>query len=168
MVVLSFLKFNGCPPHRSLNQILPRSCCFWPRFLMPFLYSGPLKRLFSSVCPFQVLGAMSSFPCLCNPCSLPRANFAQRVVLISAAANSLRGPQFPWVPIFLKRFLLRHATVAQLDTFLQVAANFSPDPQSLWVSSFGSPHHLAASFLPLCGFFHPLTNFTTASSLEAS
>jgi hypothetical protein len=94
VVVLSFLKYSGCPPHRSLILILPRSCCFRPRFLMPFFHSWPLKRLFSFVRPFRVLGAISSFPCLCSPCSLPRANFAQRVVLIPAAASSLRGQQF--------------------------------------------------------------------------
>jgi hypothetical protein len=33
--------------------------------------------------------------------------------------------------------LLRHATLAWQDTFLQVAANFLQVPQSLWVSSFG-------------------------------
>jgi hypothetical protein len=27
-------------------------------------------------------------------------------------ANSLCGPQFFWVPIFLRRFLFHHATVA--------------------------------------------------------
>jgi hypothetical protein len=94
VVVLSFLKSHSCPPHRSLICILPHSCCFRPRFLMTFLHSEPLKRIFSSTRPFQVLGAMSSFPYLCNPCSLPRATFAQRVVLIPAAANSLRSPQF--------------------------------------------------------------------------
>jgi hypothetical protein len=80
--------------HMSLIRILPRSCCIRPRFLMQFLHSWPLKRLFSSLRPFRVLGAMSSFPCLCSPCSLPRATFAQRVVLIPGAASSLRGLQF--------------------------------------------------------------------------
>jgi hypothetical protein len=144
-----------------------RSCCLRPRSLMPFLHSGPFKFLFSSVRPFRVLGAMS-FPCLCNPCSLPGATFAPRVVLIPAAANSLHGPQFSWVLIFLMRFLFRHATVAQLDTFLQAAANFLRDPQSPRVSSFGSPRRPAADLLPLCRFFRPLTGFTTASSLKVT
>jgi hypothetical protein len=104
VVVLSFLNYTGCSPHSSLILILPRSCCFWPRFLMTFLYSGPVKRLFSSVRPFWVVGAMSSFPCLCSPCSLPRATFAQRVVLIPAAANSLRIHNFPGSQFSWRRF----------------------------------------------------------------
>jgi hypothetical protein len=154
--VLSFLKYV-CPPHRSLIRILLRSYCFRPRFFMPFLHSGPLKHLFPSVRPFRVLGAMSSFLCLCSLCSLPRATFAQRVVLVPAAANSLHGPQFSWVPIFLKMFLFRNATVAQQAIFLQAAANFFQYPQSLRVSSFGSPRRPAAGFLALCRFFRPLT-----------
>jgi hypothetical protein len=45
-------------------------------------------------------------------------------VIFLPAANSRRGPQFPWVKIFLKTFLLGHATVARQDTFLQAASNF--------------------------------------------
>jgi hypothetical protein len=96
---------------------------------------------------------------------LSHATPAQWIILNPAVANSLHGPQFFWVPIFLKRFLFRHATVAQLDTFLQAAADFFPDPQSLRVSSFGSSHRPAISFRPLRRFFYPLTGFTTASSL---
>jgi hypothetical protein len=43
-------------------------------------------------------------------------------------ANSCRGPQFARVLDFLKMFLLRHATVAWRNTFLQAAANFFRDP----------------------------------------
>jgi hypothetical protein len=67
----SSLEYKGYPPHRSLIRILPRSCCVRLQFLMPFLHSGHVKRLFSSVRPLRVLGAMSSFlasaarvPCL--------------------------------------------------------------------------------------------------------
>jgi hypothetical protein len=64
------------------------------------------------------------------------------------------------VNLFLMMFLLRHATLAWQDIFLQAAANFLLDPQSPWVSSFGSPRHPAASFQPLCSFLSPLTGFT--------
>jgi hypothetical protein len=78
-----------------------------------------------------------------------------------------------WIPcsslalvhLFLTIFLLRHATLVWQDTYLQVAVNFLPDPQSPWVSSFGSPSRPAASFRTLCRFFRPLTGFITASSL---
>jgi hypothetical protein len=130
----------------SFIPILPCSICLRPRYVTPFLHFGPIKRSFSSVCPFQVLGAMSSFPCLCNPCTLPRATFAQRVVLILAAANSLHGSQFPWVPVFLKRCLYHHATVAQLNTFLQAAANFLLAPQSPRVISFSPPRRPACPY----------------------
>jgi hypothetical protein len=61
---------------------------------MPLLRFVFFKRLFFFVRPFQVLGAMLSSPCFCNPCSVPRAIFALRVILLPAAANVLRGPQF--------------------------------------------------------------------------
>jgi hypothetical protein len=56
-----------------------------------------------------------------------RATPARRVIFLPAA-NSCRGPQFRWAKDFLKMFLLRHATVARRDTFLQAAANFLRDP----------------------------------------
>jgi hypothetical protein len=65
------------------------------------------------------------------------------------------------VTILLKMFLLRHATVAWHVIFLPAAANFFPDPQSPWVSLFGSPDCPAAGFLALCRFFRHLTAFTT-------
>jgi hypothetical protein len=52
------------------------------------------------------------------------------------AANSLRGPPFSWVPIFLMAFFLCHATVAWQDTFLQATANLLPDPRFPQVFSF--------------------------------
>jgi hypothetical protein len=61
----------------------------------------------------------------------------------------LRGPQFPWVRIFLKIFPLLHATAARWDPFLQAAANFLWDLQIAWVSSFGSPRCSAARFWPV-------------------
>jgi hypothetical protein len=167
VVVLS-IKYSGCPLHRSLILILPRGCCFQPRFLMQFLHSWPLKRLFSSVRPFRVLGAMSSFPCLCSPCSLPRATFAQRVVLIPEAANSLRGPQFSWVPIFLTAFFLRHATVARRVIFLPATVNLLLDSQLAWILPFGFWRRPAARFRFLRRFLSPPTGITAASSLGTS
>jgi hypothetical protein len=82
--------------------------------------------------------------------SLSRANPARRVIFLPAA-NSSRGPQFPWVRIFLKTFFLRHATLARRDTFLQAAVNFLRDLQYPRVSSFGSPRRPAACFQPLPG-----------------
>jgi hypothetical protein len=70
----------------------------------------------------------------------------QRVICLPAAANSFRGPQFPWLRNVLKTFPLRSATAARRVTFLQAAANFLPDPQSPWVSSFGSPRRPAVNF----------------------
>jgi hypothetical protein len=84
------------------------------------------------------------------------------------AVTSICSPQFPSVRISLKMFLLRHATVARRDTFLQAAANFIRDPQIPRVSFLDSPRRPAACFLPLCRFSRPLTGFTTASSLGTS
>jgi hypothetical protein len=96
-----------------------------------------------------------------------RATPARRIMFMPAA-NSCRGPQFAWVLDFLKMFLLRHATVARRDTFLQAAASFSRDPQSPQVSSFGSLRRPAACFRSLCRFSRPLTGFTMVYSLGTS
>jgi hypothetical protein len=87
-------------------------------------------------------GTFMSFSFVC------RATFARRVVF------------------GLKMSLLRHATIARQDIFLQAKANFIRDPQSPRVSSFVSPRRPAACFLPLYRLFSPLTGFTTASSLR--
>jgi hypothetical protein len=147
----------------SFIPILPRSCCLRPRFLKPFLHSGPLKRLFSSVRPFRILGAMS-FPCLCSPCSLPRATFVQWVVLIPAAANSLRGPQFSWGRISLKRFPFRHATLARRDTFLPAAVKLLLDSQLASIYPFGFWQRPAARFSSLPHFLSLPTGIAAASS----
>jgi hypothetical protein len=76
-VPFTFLRHSSHLTPRSFIRLLPRSCCFRPRFLMPFLHSGPFQRLFSSVRPFRVLGEMTFFPCLWSPCSLCRVTFAQ-------------------------------------------------------------------------------------------
>jgi hypothetical protein len=55
---------------------------------------------------------------------LRRATPARRVIFLPAA-NSFRGPQFPWVRIFLKTFLLCHVTPGP--------TNFSG--QFLWLST---------------------------------
>jgi hypothetical protein len=130
--------------------------CSISRLLMPFLHSGLLHNLFSYVPPFGLFGETSSLFCTLRFCP------AQRVIFLPAVVTSFRGSRFPLVQDFLKMFLLRHATVAWRDTFLQAAANFFRDPQSPRVSSFGSPRHPAACFQPLCRLFRPLTGFTTA------
>jgi hypothetical protein len=67
---------------------------------MPLLDVVFFKHLFFFVRPFKVLGAMLSSPCFCNPCSVPHVIFALQVILLPAAANVLRGPQFTSVQIF--------------------------------------------------------------------
>jgi hypothetical protein len=89
-------------------------------------------------------------------------------VMFLPAANSCHGQQFFWVRVFLKTFILRHATFARRDTFLQEAASLLRDPQIPRVSFFGSPRRPAACFRPLCRFFRSSTGFTMASSLGAS
>jgi hypothetical protein len=151
VVVLSFLRHSGRLSPRSFIRLLPRSCCFRPRSLMPFLHCGPFQSLFPNVRPFRVSSPTVFWSYLLRSCPLP-------VILIPAAWD----PQFPWVRIFLMTFLLRHATLSSRDTFLQAAANFLRDQQSPRVSSFGSPRRPAASFRPPCRFFCPLTGFPTA------
>jgi hypothetical protein len=51
-------------------------------------------------------------PVLLTKFFLLHATLARRIALIPAMANSLRGPQFSSVRIFLKIFLLRRATAA--------------------------------------------------------
>jgi hypothetical protein len=168
VVVLSFLRHGDHLSPRSFIRSLPRSYCLRPRPLMPLLHSGLFQRRFPNVRPFRVSCTTLCWPYLLLSCPLRRATFVLRIILLPAAANSLRSPQFPWVRIFLKTFLLLHATLARRDTFLQAAANFLRDPQSPRVSSFGSPRRPTASFRPLCRFFRPLTGFTMASSVGTS
>jgi hypothetical protein len=97
---------------------------------------------------------------------LHHGTVTRRVVFLWATVNLFRGPQFPWVPIFLKMFLLHSATAARRDTFLQATANFLWDPQTTRVSSFGSPRRPAARCRPLCRFFIVLEDFTAASSIR--
>jgi hypothetical protein len=128
-----------------------------PRSLMSLLHSGPFHSIFSNVPPFGLFGGTSSLFCPLRLCP------AQRVIFLPAAVTSFRGPQFPWVRIFLKTFPLLHATAARRDTLPQAAAIFLRDPQISQVSSFGPPRRPTASFRSLCRFFRPLTGFTTAS-----
>jgi hypothetical protein len=95
-----------------------------------------------------------------------RATSARWLVLLRAAASLLWHPS--WVRSFLKASLLRRASVARRDTFLQAVANFIRDPQIPRVSFFGSPRRPAACLLLLCRFFRPLTGFTTRSSMGTS
>jgi hypothetical protein len=99
----------------------PRSCCFSPRFLMPFLHTGPFQRLFRSIRPFRVSRSVSSLFCPVRPCP------AQRVIFIPATVT-FRSPQNPWVRIFLKTLILRHATAAR-----RAATKFFWHSSFLWV-----------------------------------
>jgi hypothetical protein len=162
--ILSILRCNCRLISGFFISLLPRSCCFRPRSLMPLLHSGPFQRLSSYVHPFWVSSATMSWSFLLRSCPLRRATFALQVILIPAAVTLCREPEYPQVRIFLKTFLLRRATPSRRDTFLQAAASFLRDP----LSSFGSPRRPATSFWPLCRFFRPLTGFTMASSLGTS
>jgi hypothetical protein len=81
----------------------------------PVLPSGSTRRLFPKVHPFRVPLVNLLLVCFFRrPCptdgpstlrSLRRVTFAQRVVLIQAAANSFRRPHFSRVRIFLMMFL---------------------------------------------------------------
>jgi hypothetical protein len=129
---------------------------------MPLLHSGPFQRLFPNARPFRVSCTTLSWSHLLRSYPLRRATSVLWVILLPAAANSFRGPQFPlrratsvlWVILLPAaansfrgpQFPLRRATAARRDTFLQAAANFLRDPQSPRVSSFGSPPKLSICF----------------------
>jgi hypothetical protein len=130
----------------------PRSCSLRPRSLMPFLHSVSFQRLFSNVRPLWVSCFTLFWSYLLQSNFLRRSTFVLWVIL-PAATISFRGPQFPWIRIFQKTFILRRATAALRDTFLQLASNVLRDPQSPRVSSFGSPRLPAARYRPLCRFF---------------
>jgi hypothetical protein len=75
-------------------------------------------------------------------------------VIFLAAVTSFHGEQFLWVIFFLKMFLLRHATVAQRETFQQAEANFSWSAPFILLVSFGSWwQRSTASFRSLRHFF---------------
>jgi hypothetical protein len=97
---------------------------------------------------------------------LCRASLARRVTIIPAAPNSCCSPQFPWVRISLKMFLLHHATVARRDTFLQAATQIPWDPQSPRVGFFGVTLLPAAICRSLCRFFVIPEDFTAAASVR--
>jgi hypothetical protein len=113
-------------------------------------------------------GAISSCPFFCGLCSLRSAIPVERVILLPAVANSFRGPPFPWVRIFLERFLFRHATAARQNTFLQAATNISRDPQFPRVSFVGFTRRPAAIRWPLGRFFVTLEGFSATSCLGTS
>jgi hypothetical protein len=144
--------------HLVSGSIIPISLrgCYPRPSLKPSLNSWPFHSLFPSYHGFRVhCSAWFLVQSFLTKFPLHHATLARRVILIPAMANSLRGPKFFSVRIFLKMFLLHHATAAQWDAFLKEAANFLRDPRSPQVSFFGSPHHPAVSFWPLCRFFRP-------------
>jgi hypothetical protein len=65
-------------------------------------------------------------------------------------------------------FLLRHATFAWRDIFLQAAADFLLDPLFPWVLSFRFWRRSAARFQTLCRFLDSPTGITAASPLGIS
>jgi hypothetical protein len=94
--------------------LLPRSCSFRPRSLMPFSHSESFQLLFSSVRLFGIsCSTMSLVGYFLTKSLLRRATPARRVTFIQAAVTSFRSPQFLCVQDFLKMFLLCHATVAR-------------------------------------------------------
>jgi hypothetical protein len=138
----------------------------------------PFDEVFLVLCHFRMVGRVRPEDVSLMRCAtvtrqgiflsacIFRAISARWLVPLWAAASLLW--HLSWVHLFLKASLLRRATVARRDTFLQAAANFLWDPQIPLVSSFGSSHRSAACFLPLCLLFRPLTGFTTASSTGTS
>jgi hypothetical protein len=73
---------------------------------------------------------------------LSHAPPAQRIILIQAAAKSLRRPQFSSVRIFLKMFLLLRATAARWNIFLPATVNLLLDLQFAWIFPLGFwPRH---------------------------
>jgi hypothetical protein len=151
-----------------MPSILRRSCRLVPGFFIPILHSRPFQHIFLDVRSFGVLGVTSSLFCPLRLCTLRHVTFVLWVILLLAAANSFCGPQFPWVRIFLKTFLLHCVPAARRDIFLQTAANFLWDPQSPRVSSFGSPRRPTARCWPLCRFFIVPKDLTVASSVGTS
>jgi hypothetical protein len=156
---MSFLRVPPLPRSARFPGLHP-SMPFMVGSFIPVMHCGPFRHLFSNVPPFGLLHVYRDI-------FLLRLCHAQRVTFFPAAVT-FRSPQFAWVQDFLKMFLLRHATVAGRDSFLQAAASFFRDPQSPRVSSFGSPRRPAACFRPLCRFFRRSTGFATASSLGTS
>jgi hypothetical protein len=123
-------------------RLLPHNCCVGPRSVTPLLHSEPFQRL---------------FPSFLYHCSLRRATYILWVILLPAAANSFRGPQFPPTPC-------HYCTTEHL---LAGAANFPQVPQSPGVSSCGSPSRPAARWRPLCRFV-VAEDFPAASSIRIS
>jgi hypothetical protein len=106
-----FLNVHPLPRYDRCPELLP---------LMPLMaalsflkYSGRLPPMpfLTLLLPWRVHSFFLSAPTLWVPCS--------SVSLIQ---------------LFVMMFLLRHATLARRDTFLQAAANFLRHPQSLRVS----------------------------------
>jgi hypothetical protein len=155
----------------GILSILRRNCSLTSRFLTPWQPVGFVRCLspnaHSLQAPRSTESLVGSFRAKVH---LRRASLARRVTIIPAAPNSCRGPNFvccgpqiPWVRISLKMFLLRHATVAQRDTFLQAATDFSRDLPSPRVIFVGFIHRPAAIRWPL-GRFFVLEDFLATSS----
>jgi hypothetical protein len=166
----------GCSLHKLQSVILPVELLWCPLDLktqLPSCARVPYANFAFRALPAFLPGRSSLRSSRCNivfGLSLKSecVPLARWVILLPAGANSFRGPQFPWVWIFLKMFLLRLATAARRDTFLQAAANFLREPQTPRVSSFGSPRRPAARCWPLCRFFIVPEDITTASSVGTS
>jgi hypothetical protein len=96
------------------------------------------------------------------------ATSACRVVFIPAAVNLLGSPQFYWVPIFLKIFLLRHATFQGSSSSCRRKVNLLLDSLLAWILPFGFWRRPAAKFRCLLRFLSPPIGITAACSLDNS
>jgi hypothetical protein len=92
---------------------------------------------------------------------LRHSTLTWRDTFLQAAANLRRGPQFPWVRIFVAIFFLRHATLARRVIFLPATVNLL-NSQFAWILSFGFWRRSAATFRPEHRFLSPPTGITVA------
>jgi hypothetical protein len=97
--VLSILRRNSRLIPELFIRSLPRSCCFRPRSLMPFLHSKPFQRLITDVRPFGVLSATLSWSYLLRSCPLHCATFARCIISlhvrpIPSMIHDLPGSEF--------------------------------------------------------------------------
>jgi hypothetical protein len=142
------------------------TCCLELWFLTPWRPVGFMRCLSPTArslqAPRSTESLVGSFRA---KVPLRRASLAWRVTIIPAVPNFCHGPKFSWVRISLKMFLLRHATAAQRNIFLQAATNLLRDSQSFRGSFVGFTRRPAAIRQPLGRFFVISEDFTATSSV---